>query len=197
MKTKYWASDKMTSRINIDDIQRLNDRDIFLDTNIWIYLFCPLSNSREFIVKKYSRAFLHLIRSNNRMYTDITVLSEFINRFERLAFHIYKANNIKNHDFDFKRDYKKTSNFSETRLLIKSTVKDKILKQISVVNLQYEKKDIEELIDHLEKKSIDFNDSHIAKLCKEKNLILLTDDGDYADSSIDIISGNPNLIGKR
>lgn len=184
----------MSLRINIDDIQRINARDIFLDTNIWLYLFCPLGDSREFVVRKYSRAFNHLIRSKNKMYTDITVLSEFINRFERLAFHIYKENNKKGNKFDFKKDYKKTDDFADTRLLIKSTVKDKILRWISVVNHQYEKKDIEELIDHLEAKSIDFNDSHIEMLCKERKLILLTHDGDYANSSIDIISCNPKLV---
>ena len=187
----------MALRINTDEIQRLKGKNIFLDTNIWIYLFCPLGNSREFIMKKYSRAFKHLISSENRMFTDITVLSEFINRFERLAFDRYKTEEKKGTEFNFKKDYKRTSDFKEIRLLIKSTVNNKILKWSSIVNIQYEKRVIEELINHLGEESIDFNDLHIEKLCREKNLILLTDDGDYTDSSIDIISGNPKLAGKK
>lgn len=185
---------KMALRINLNDIQRLSDKDIFLDTNIWIYLFCPLSKSQESIVKKYSRAFSRLIQSNNKLYTDITVLSEFINRYQRLAFYIYKTNNNKGKNFDFKKDYKRTDDFKETLQLISSTVRNKILKKMSVANPQYKKKDIETLIGNLEDRSIDFNDLHIETLCKEKNLILLTHDGDYADSTIDIISGNPKIV---
>ncbi len=184
----------MALRINVNDIQSLHEKDIFLDTNIWIYLFGSFSNSREFIVKKYSRAFKYLMQSNNKLYTDITILSEFINRCQRHKFDIYKENNNKGKNFHFKRDYKKTDDFQETLQQISSTVKNKILKQTSVANPQYEKKDIEDLINNLEDRTIDFNDLHIEKLCKAKKLILLTDDGDYADSSIDIISGNPKLV---
>jgi predicted nucleic acid-binding protein len=185
----------MALRIDSNEIQSLQGKGIFLDANIWIYLFCPLSNSREAIIKKYSRAFNYLIRSNNKMYLDIAVLSEFINRFQRFAYANYKENNKKDEDFQFKRDYKKTGDFKEILRLISSTVEKKILKWSSVVNFQYEKKDIEELIENLEETSIDFNDLHIEKLCKAKGLFLLTDDGDFAGSSIDIISGNPKLLG--
>ncbi|MCX6580633.1 MAG: PIN domain-containing protein [Candidatus Aminicenantes bacterium] len=187
----------MALRIDTNEIQNLNGKDIFLDANIWIYLFCPISNSREEIIRKYSRAFNHLIQSDNKMYVDIAVLSEFINRFQRIAYANYmenNANNKRDQDFQFKRDYKKTEDFKEILRLISSTVENKILKWSSVVNLQYEKKDIEELIGNLEEKSIDFNDLHIEKLCQAKRLFLLTDDGDFAGSSIDIISGNPKLL---
>lgn len=184
----------MALRINLNDIQSINDKDIFLDTNIWIYLFGSFSNSQESIVNKYSRVFKYLVQSDNRLYTDITVLSEFINRCQRHKFGIYKENNNKGKRFDFKKDYKKTGDFKETLQQLSSTVKNKILKRTSVANPQYEKKDIEDLIGNLEDRSIDFNDLHIEKLCKEKNLILLTHDGDYADSTIDIISGNPRLV---
>jgi predicted nucleic acid-binding protein len=184
----------MALRMNVNEIQNLKDRKVFLDTNIWIYLFCPLSHSREFVVKKYSRAFNHLIRSNSKLYTDVTVLSEFINRYLRLAFYVYIENNEKGKDFDFKRDYKQTEDFNDNIKLIVTTIKNKILSRVSIANVNYKNKNIKALIDSLKKRMIDFNDLHIEKLCKLKGFILLTDDGDYADSSLDIISGNPKLL---
>lgn len=181
-------------RNNVNEIQRLTGKDIFLDTNIWIYLFGSFSNSQDFIVKKYSWAFKYLVQSNNKLYTDVTVLSEFINRYQRHKFGIYKVNNNKRSTFDFKKDYKKTSDFKEHLQLVSSIVKNKILKWASAADPNYENKDIEELINNFEDRAIDFNDLHIEKLCKMKKLILLTHDGDYADSSIDIISGNPKLL---
>lgn len=184
----------MESRIKVKNVNHLDNNKIFLDTNIWIYLFCPFSRSRDFIVKKYSRAFNYLIRSKNEIFIDITVLSEFINRYLRIAYEIYKENNNKKDDFQYKRDYKQTDDFKETARLIFSTIKNKILVRVSVINPEYANNDIDELISGLNERLIDFNDLHIERLCKHNNFYLLTDDGDFSDSSIGIISGNPKFF---
>jgi predicted nucleic acid-binding protein len=184
----------MALRIDLNNIKNLSDKNILLDTNIWIYLFCPLGHSKEFIVKKYSLAFNRLIHSNNKLYIDVMILSEFINRYLRLAYYVYMKNNNIETDFDFKKDYKQTDDFKETIQLIVSTIKNKILLKVSVANFNYENNNIVELIDNLKDKMTDFNDLHFEKLCKTKGFILLTDDSDYSDSSLDIISGNPKLL---
>lgn len=185
----------MALRINVNSIQNLSGKNILLDTNIWIYLFCPLGHSeaKEFIVKKYSRAFNRLIHSDNKLYIDVMILSEFINRYLRLVFHVYMENNNIESGFDFKKDYKQTGDFKENIQLIAATIKNKILPKVSVANFSYENRNIEELIDNLKDKMTDFNDLHFEKLCKTKGFILFTDDRDYSDSSLDIISGNPKI----
>ena len=40
---------------------------------------------------------------------------------------------------------------------------------------------------------LDFNDKIIFSLCKEKNMVLLTNDSDFVQSDIDILSANPKL----
>ena len=184
----------MALRINVNNIENLNGKNIFLDTNIWIYLFCPLSPPKDFIVREYSRAFNRLIRSKNKLYIDVMILSEFINRYLRLAFYVYMGNNNIRSRFDFKKDYKQTGDFEENIRLISSTIKNKILPHVSVANFNYENRNMEELIDNLKDKMADFNDLHVEKLCKKKGFILLTNDRDYSDSSIDIISGNPKIL---
>ena len=184
----------MAKRIDVGEINELHQKNIFLDTNIWLYLFCPLGHSRDNIVKKYSRAFNYLIHSDNKLYIDVMILSEFINRFLRLAFHVYKANNKKGIHFDYKKQYQQTKNFKETIQLIFSTIKNKILPGAAVVNFNHENSSIVELMDGLQDKMIDFNDLHFEKLCKVKGFFLLTDDGDFSSSPLDIISGNPRIL---
>jgi predicted nucleic acid-binding protein len=184
----------MARRFDVKDLNELRQENIFLDTNIWLYLFCPLSNSRDHIVKKYSKAFHYLILSDNKLHIDVMILSEFINRYLRLAFHVYKRGNYEGSDFDYKKDYKQTDDFKENIQLIYSTIRNKILPRVSVVNFNHENKSMGELIDDLKEKMIDFNDLHFEKLCKTRGFILLTDDGDFSDSSIDIISGNPKIL---
>jgi hypothetical protein len=102
-------------------------------------------------------------------------------------------NNIES-GFDFKKDYKQTGDFKENIQLIASTIKNKILPNVSVANFNYENENIEELVENLKDRMTDFNDLHFEKLCKTKGFILLTDDSDYSDSSLDIISGNPKIL---
>lgn len=184
----------MPRRIPLRDIGKLHNENIFLDTNIWIFLFCPVSKTREFIFQKYSKAFKGLIKSNNRLFTDFTILSEFINRYTKLSFQTYLTNNKIEGDFQFKRDYKETEDFQSTTKTIISTLKNKILRQSTLAHLNYDNDLIVDLLDTLEQKKIDFNDLHIEKLCRENQFTLLTDDRDYISSPIDIVSGNPKLV---
>lgn len=184
----------MALRINLNDINSLEEKEIFLDTNIWIYLFCSIVGKRKFIADNYAKAFKVLIHSKQKLWTDISVLSEFVNRYLRDAFGIYKTNNGKGEGFQYKRDYQKTDDFKENLQSVVSTVKNKILAKASVANLAYENEDMEELIGNLEDRLIDFNDLHIERLCEKNGFMLLTNDGDYAGSSLDIISGNPKLL---
>lgn len=187
----------MALRINLNDIQTLDHKNIFVDTNIWLYLFGGLSNVHEFILKKYTRAFKYLIGSRNKLFTDITVLSEYINRCLRHAFSIYKVNNEKGEEFDYKKDYRETQDYREALESILSGINHKILRFAQISNIDYTKESIEELIANLGKRSLDFNDAHIEKLCRQKEFILLTDDKDFSDSTVVVISGNPKFFSNR
>jgi hypothetical protein len=120
-------------------------------------------------------------------------LSEFINFYQRLEFNRYKEEYQKGRNFTFKRDYKKTDDFQNINELIISITR-KILGNTEVINSRYLKHDIHVILSGLNERKIDFNDLHIEKICKQNNFFLLTDDGDFRDSDINIISGNQKLF---
>ena len=55
---------------------------LFLDANIWLYLYCP-QGSREYWVNIYSDVFDRILDAESQIYIDVLVVSEFINRFTK------------------------------------------------------------------------------------------------------------------
>ena len=49
---------------------------------------------------------------------------------------------------------------------------------------------LSEMTDQFTVDSLDFNDKLIAETCRKNNFILVTDDADYEDSEIDVLSAN-------
>lgn len=187
-------TDEKPRRFSLEAVEEIQNEKIFPDTNVWVYLFCPIASVREDIVKQYSRAFSVLLKSTNEFYTDRSILSEFINRYLRIAFNTYKTLNYKPRSFDFKRAYKQTEDFKLTISLITSTIENKILKRAHMVSSDYGADTMLEMLHQMEHREMDLNDLHIERLCLENDLILLTNDKDFQNSPIDILSGNPHLI---
>ena len=171
-----------------DCIPSFKNKKIFFDANIWIYIFCELANSNIFFVRKYSKAFSSLLKSKNTIFTDLTIMSEFVNRYLRIAFTNYKnANNLS--QFDYKRDYRKTDDFKEAWKTVCSIVNMKILSKSEIINFEYDKNSLKELL-NIDETKTDFNDNHIVKICKTNDMYLLTNDSDFKNTNIKIISEN-------
>ena len=115
-------------------------------------------------------------------------LSEFSNRFIRMAFELYRSAHPE--CVEFKKDYRQTEDYKETIAAISSSIK-KILK---ISNLIYSKNinyDITEVVKTYETAAADFNDACIHNVCKDNDFILLTDDFDFNRfSDISIVSAN-------
>lgn len=43
---------------------------------------------------------------------------------------------------------------------------------------------------------LDFNDKAIVRICEENSLVLLTNDQDFKNSGLDILTGNPRILSK-
>lgn len=180
----------MPLRIRLNKLADIEKRKIFFDTNIWMYLYCDIANHNRKITFAYSNAFKKILVSKHSISTDITVMSEFINTYSRIAFGNYK-NNINNSDLKYK-EYRKTNHYKETITNVYNIIKNKILKFAGFENLRYDNDSFLNLLD-VNNIEIDFNDLHIANLCKKNNMYLLTNDRDFKNTGIDIISNNNNL----
>ena len=56
---------------------------LFLDANIWLYLFGP-REPRDRWKQIYSEVFERILKANSRIYVDVLIVSEFINAYARM-----------------------------------------------------------------------------------------------------------------
>lgn len=172
----------MAINYKLQDVADLKDRAVFLDANILIYLFWP--TGQHHFEKNYARVFRNLLRQKNKMFVDFLVISEVINRVIRIE-HQKINPNQKFKDFRNSKEGKEALN--DIYLIIKYDV----LNQFEVIGKAFDKQDIENklIIDEL-----DFVDKAIVELCQEHNLVLLTNDKDFKNADLDILTGNPKIL---
>lgn len=157
------------------------DDQVFIDTNILIFLFSPsFVNSKKYQVNKYSAIFEKLIEKKCNLYINQTVVSEFINKCLRLDFAI---NYNKDGSKDYKQDYRPSPEYQATLKIVLKELK-KVLRFTKAVNDDFESFDIiNQLTCNIES---DFNDLIIADTVQKKNFKLLSDDGDFKQLGINI-----------
>lgn len=166
---------------------------IFIDTNIWMYLFCPIGEYKKEIIKKYERFLEKLIKVNSKIFISSLTLSEFCNAYLRLEFNILKERESEKYK-DFKKDYRGTDEYKNTVKVISATIRSQILKMTERINDGFETVDIVSILDSLNE--VDFNDSYYHKIAETKNYKVLTDDLDFAahNSNIELLTSNPRIL---
>jgi hypothetical protein len=176
-------------RLKLTEISKINNQNILLDTNVWLFVDSPYSRRDQSIIDKYTKAVSDILKYKNKIILDHIIISEFSNRFIRAAFEIYKNRNNLTQDFDFKKDYKLTLDYTSTIKIICNRIKG-YLTFTNTGNLLAEKADFLKIIDSYQNFFIDYNDAYTIQLCSKHNYFLLTDDADFKEADINIISGN-------
>ncbi len=174
----------MAARYSLSNIEALQGRKVFFDANILIYIFWPTGSFD--CERKYSSAYGKLVKQRNELVIDFMVLSEFINRAMRIEHGKY----LTDHPLLVYKKYRDSSDGKESLSDIYTLVNDEILQRFSVIGKTYLKADIQSFL-HVD--TLDFNDKAIVPLCADNNLILLTNDRDFAGSDIEIASYLPTL----
>ena len=181
----------MSQRLPVSAITTatLANRPLLFDANILLYLFGlnVVSNNQKWAVNAYSRLFGLCLKNGKTLCVDVFVLSEFINRYLRMEYDNYKQSTGNKIDFKPFRNSPEGIKASQDVDII---VKNKILKVFDVVGKTFDKADI--LAISLDK--TDFNDALLVGVCQEHNCIFVTNDADFANSPIDIISANNRLV---
>ncbi|MCA0404275.1 MAG: PIN domain-containing protein [Proteobacteria bacterium] len=164
-----------------------NSDRLCLDTNVWIYVFCPQKPNAP-LVEVYSQAFRSILEKKGHIYINSLITSEFINRSAKFQFDLQKTNGIKS----FKA-FRESPVFKPIALNIAADLK-RILGLSSRLECNFKELDINTLINEYGKGSYDFNDQMITELCKHNGLTLITHDIDFYNHDIPIITANPRLI---
>jgi len=172
----------MATKYRLQDVAQLNGRGIFLDANILIYLFWPTGQHN--FEQNYARVFSDLLRQKNNLFVDFLVISEVINRVVRIEHQ--KINPTQRF-----KDFRNSPDGQEVLSDIYMIVKNDILDRFSIIGKAFSKQDIENslVVDEL-----DFADKGIAQICRENVLVLLTNDKDFKNTDLDILTGNPLIL---
>ncbi|MDC0932708.1 type II toxin-antitoxin system VapC family toxin [Arcobacteraceae bacterium] len=151
------------------------EKKVFIDTNILIFLFSPYSMSREYDTQKetYSEVLGLLMEYKSKLYINSIVISEFINVSLKLDFN---KNFNKNDDKDFKKDYRGSKPYKCTLNSILVQLKQ-ILKICDKIDDDFKQFNV--LDEFTENTNLDFNDVLIADTVIHNKLEILTNDQDF------------------
>jgi predicted nucleic acid-binding protein len=172
----------MPTKYRLQDVTKLIGKNVFVDANVLIYLFWP--TGQHSFEQNYARVFRNLLRQENKLFVDFLVISEVINR-------VVKIEHQKLSPTQKFKDFRNSQEGKDVLNDIYIIVKDCIFKRFDVIGKNFNKKEIE---DYLEVDELDFVDKVIVTLCKEHTFVLLTNDKDFKNTDLDILTGNPLIL---
>jgi len=185
---------------NIIDITTYKPKvsDIFLlDANVWIYIFLPIGNTKQFVVNKYSNFFSKLYKSQSTIVVTSLILSEIFNVYAKTEFNILKDKIGKRSQkynkkikFEFKKNFKPSNKYRRIMLQTTNFVYSKMQKYkgTKFINDNFDTLNLQNLLNNIE--NHDFNDKYYIELAKNNNLKIVANDIDLkkARESFDLIT---------
>ncbi len=173
----------MATKYKLQDTNALKGRDVFVNANVLIYLFWPTG---QYVPEKnYAKVFSNLLKQKNKLIVDFLVVSEVINRVIRDE-HKKVIDKIPKY-----KDYRDSKEGQDTLNDIYTIVRNEILNHFQVVGKSFDNALIESflVVDNL-----DFVDKATVALCKENGFVLLTNDSDFKNADLDILTGNSKIL---
>ncbi|WP_176722413.1 PIN domain-containing protein [Candidatus Thiosymbion oneisti] len=159
--------------------------ELLLDTNVWLFNYAPhsLDDSR---VAVYSQALADILAAKSRIYIDVLIVSEFINRYIQLK-HKLTAPRTK------LKEFRKSGEFIPVAREIADDMR-RILGHCMRVGDGFDALDIDGLMNEYATGGSDFNDQVISELCRAHGLKLVTDDGGFGGRGIPLVTANKHLL---
>ncbi|TWI73968.1 putative nucleic acid-binding protein [Desulfobotulus alkaliphilus] len=165
-----------------------SDEQILVDTNVWLYLFPAPTGSSNKLAAQYSTAFSNLVSAKAQPVLDPIVLSEYLNRYVRIEW----EGNYKSRHPKFK-DFRNSSDFSTVASVAEAFSK-KILSFCQIHSIPANELDLNQALADFSAGKVDFNDAILVDICKKRNLKLMTNDGDFQNGGIKVLTSNPRLL---
>ena len=176
----------MANRIvSIEEHNFEPEEQLLLDTNIWLFIFGPQDYSRS-EVEIYSSAIRRILAAKSRIFIDILIVSEFINAYSRILWR-QSGTNIR-----FK-EFRNSQRFQPIAREVAQQI-TRVLSYCSYLDSQLDQIEMPDLIGEYAKGGNDFNDQVIGISCRIRNLKLITDDRDFGDQGIAVLTANNNLL---
>ncbi len=172
------------------DSYRFSERDgLLIDANVWLDVYGPQAGPGDRRVRVYSGALARCLKAGSTIAVDVLVVSEFINRYARYGYSLYKQCGG-TESFKQFRD-------SEQYKPIAGEIADaarRVIGHCSCTGSCFESVDIDAVLTAYSDQACDFSDQMIAEVCRQKGLKLMTHDGDFRGSAITILTDNRRLL---
>ena len=164
----------------------------FFDANIWLYFYCPIGNHKKEIISKYTGFLKKVLSNDTTIYVSSLIVSEVINAWLRLDFNILRRKDASMRDF--KQHYRDSSHYHSAVKDITAIFNNQLLKISTPLDDRATEISMPDVLSGLDK--IDFNDSYYHHLAKLDNLLIVTNDADFAelDTGISILTANQKLL---
>lgn len=163
---------------------------VVFDANIWIIIngFCGHSPGER--LRVYSDAYKALIESENTIVLNDYVLGEFTNRCAKFEYLLAKETDPDIGSFKF---FRQQPSFASTMESIRDTCLN-LLDDCEFIQVGTTPIDIREVIEGFCSGELDFSDIILAEHCATENIYLMTDDADFLDCGVKIITANRRMI---
>jgi len=180
---------------NVMDVEAYVPQDgdkYFFDANIWLYFYCPIGNYKKTIISKYDGFLKKAINSDTAIYVSSLIASEIVNAWLRLDFNILKdKKTVKD---NYKRHYRGSSYYHSAVKDIKAVFNSQLLKISTPIDDRATEISLPDVLSGLDK--TDFNDCYYHHLAQLDNLLIVTNDADFAelDTGVSILTANQRLL---
>ena len=180
---------------NVLDVETYVPHDgdkFFFDANIWLYFYCPIGNHKKEVISKYSDFLKKVLNNDTTIYVSSLIASEVINAWLRLDFNILSRKKIVKSDY--KHHYRGSTYYLNTVKDIKAVFDNQLLKISTPLDDRATEISLPDVLNGLDK--IEFNDCYYHHLAKLDNLLIVTNDADFAelDTGISILTANQKLL---
>ena len=165
-----------------DSTQRL-----FFDTNIWLFIYGAYNAPDDSRIKTYSNALRRARDAQATIYTGSIVMGEFINRSLRDDYAFHHPPSAGRTQY---KSYRNSAEYAASARAVAINARA-ILNDCQRIEGAFASCDIEAELSRLESGQTDWSDQMIVALCRDRELILVTDDGDFGDSGLTILTRNP------
>jgi len=161
---------------------------LLLDTNVWLFLFPAPSNRLSGFAANYTTAFKNMLSAKANLPLDALILSEYLNRYCRIEWKALFAKKYREFkQFRLSPDYASVGAGA-------ATYARNILKHCTKQDLPFSAIDVAQVLTDFECGACDFNDALFVETCRRNSWKFVTNDGDFVNGGIEVLTSNPKLL---
>ncbi len=161
---------------------------LLLDANIWLFTYGPISYRRQNNASAYNNALAKISINSCEVYICQTIISEFINRCIDEEFKLLKI------DRSSRKAARKIPTIFEPIAKKIALYMQDILDLARCCNSPFDSAKIRAYLKDFQTGNLDYNDIIIEDICKVNNLTLVTDDSDFENCNIQILTANDYML---